>query len=230
MKALWTSITNSYLRIISPIADILVRWKVSPNTLTTIGTLCTLGGAVAYGMGHIRTGGWIIGVTAIFDVLDGTVARKSGKSTVFGAFYDSTLDRVADGGVLLGLAYFFATSLEYQSLRMVVVCFLCLIGTYLISYTRARAEALGIDAKVGIMQRPERLVLLCAPQALFGVALGGLVLKGIVILLTATAWWTAIHRILFVRKATLHPVASPLRVVTDIPKQSPIAASRRAQS
>ena len=230
MKALWTSIINGYLRIISPIADLLVRWKVSPNTLTTVGTLCTLGGSVAYGMGHIRTGGWIIGVTAIFDVLDGTVARRTGKASVFGAFYDSTLDRVADGGVLLGLAYFFATSLEYQSLRMVVICFLCLIGTYLISYTRARAEALGIDAKVGIMQRPERVVLLCAPQAFFGVAMGGLVLKGIVILLTVTAWWTAIHRILFVRKATLHPVASPLRVVSDLPKQSPIAASRRAQS
>ncbi len=207
-----------------------MRWNVNPNTLTTVGTLCTLGGAVAYGMGHIRTGGLIIAITAIFDVLDGTVARRTGKSTVFGAFYDSTLDRVADGGVLLGLAYFFATSPEYQSLEMVVVCFLCLIGTYLISYTRARAESLGIDAKVGIMQRPERVILLCAPQALFGVAMGGLVLKGIVILLTATAWWTAIHRILFVRKATLEPVASPLRVVTDIPKKSPIAASRRAQS
>jgi CDP-diacylglycerol--glycerol-3-phosphate 3-phosphatidyltransferase len=230
MKALWKSIINGYLRIISPIADLLVRWNVSPNTLTTVGTLCTLTGSVAYGMGHIRTGGWIIGITAIFDVLDGTVARRTGKSTVFGAFYDSTLDRVADGGVLLGLAYFFATSLEYQSLRMVVVCFVCLIGTYLISYTRARAEALGIDAKVGIMQRPERVVLLCAPQAFFGVAMGGLVLKGIVILLTVTAWWTAIHRILFVRKTTLHPIASPLRVVSDIPKQSPIAASRRAQS
>ncbi|MBA2687262.1 MAG: CDP-alcohol phosphatidyltransferase family protein [Gemmatimonadaceae bacterium] len=230
MKALWSALTNVYLRIISPIADLLVRTGVSPNTLTTVGTLCTLGGSVAYGMGHIKTGGWIIGITAIFDVLDGTVARKSGKSTVFGAFYDSTLDRVADGGVLLGLAYFFATSPVHQSLRMVVICFLCLIGTYLISYTRARAEALGIDAKVGIMQRPERVILLCAPQALFGLALGGLVLKGIVILLTVTAWWTAIHRILFVRRVTLHPVASPLRVVTDLPKQSTIAASRRAQS
>lgn len=230
MKALWSSLTNTYLRIINPIADLLVRMGVSPNTLTTVGTLCTLGGAVAYGMGHIRTGGWIIGVTAVFDVLDGTVARRTGKSTVFGAFYDSTLDRVADGGVLLGLAYFFATSPVHQSLRMVVVCFICLIGTYLISYTRARAEALGIDAKVGIMQRPERLFLLCAPQALFGLTMGGLVLKGIVILLTVTAWWTAIHRILFVRRVTLHPVASPLRVVTDIPKPSQIAASRRAQS
>jgi CDP-diacylglycerol--glycerol-3-phosphate 3-phosphatidyltransferase len=230
MKALWKSIINGYLRIISPIADLLVRWTDSPKKLTTVGKLCTHTGTVAYGMGHIRTGGWIIGITAIFDVLDGTVARRTGKSTVFGAFYDSTLDRVADGGVLLGLAYFFATSLEYQSLRMVVVCFVCLIGTYLISYTRARAEALGIDAKVGIMQRPERVVLLCAPQAFFGVAMGGLVLKGIVILLTVTAWWTAIHRILFVRKTTLHPIASPLRVVSDIPKQSPIAASRRAQS
>lgn len=230
MKAVWNTLTNVYLRTISPIADLLIRWNVSPNALTTVGTLCTLAGAVAYGMGHIRTGGWIIGVTALFDVLDGTVARRTGKSSVFGAFYDSTLDRVADGGVLLGLAYFFATSPQYQSLRMVVVCFLCLIGTYLISYTRARAEALGIDAKVGIMQRPERIVLLCAPQALIGLAMGGLILKGIVTLLTVTAWWTAIHRIVYVRRVTLHPIPSPLRVVTDLPKQPPIVASRRAQS
>lgn len=231
MKEIYTWFVNLYLRLIEPVADMLVRWDVNPNAITTVGTLCTLTGAVMYGMGHIRTGGWIIGVTALFDVLDGTVARRTGKSTVFGAFYDSTLDRLADGGVLAGLAFFFATSPAHRSIPMVVICFACLVGTFLISYTRARAEALGIDAKVGIMQRPERVILLCAPQAVIGLALGGLVLKGIIVLLTITAWITAVQRILYVRRVTLHPIeAAPLRVVSDVPQQPSIAATRRAQS
>ena len=85
---------------------------------------------------------------------------------------------------------------------MVVVCLAGIIGTFLVSYTRARAEALGIDAKVGLMQRPERVVLLSAPQAFFGLALDGWVLMAIVVLLTVTAWMTAVQRINFVYKAT----------------------------
>ena len=97
MKAIWESIIKGYLRAIEPVAALLIKLRVNPNTLTTLGTISTIAGGVAFGWGHIRTGGWIIGITAIFDVLDGTVARRTGQSTVFGAFYDSTLDRVADG-------------------------------------------------------------------------------------------------------------------------------------
>jgi CDP-diacylglycerol--glycerol-3-phosphate 3-phosphatidyltransferase len=85
---------------------------------------------------------------------------------------------------------------------MVVISLLGIIGTFLTSYTRARAEALGIDAKVGIMQRPERVTLLSAPQAFFGLALGGWVLAGIVTLLAVTAWITAVQRIAFVHRVT----------------------------
>jgi CDP-diacylglycerol--glycerol-3-phosphate 3-phosphatidyltransferase len=148
------------------------------------------------------TAGWIIGLTALFDVLDGTVARRTGQSTIFGAFYDSTLDRVADGGVMAGLAIFYASSPLYHNLYMVVVCLVGIIGTFLVSYTRARAEALGIDAKVGVMQRPERVVLLSVPQAFFGLTLHGWVLMAIIVLLTVTAWWTAVQRISFVYRAT----------------------------
>lgn len=202
MKALWDATKTGYLRVIEPVADFLVRRRVSPNTITSIGTFCSLAGAVVYALGHIRTAGFIIGVTALFDVLDGTVARRTGMSTVFGAFYDSTLDRVADGGVMAGLAVFYASSPVYHNIYMVVICLLGIIGTFLVSYTRARAEALGIDAKVGLMQRPERVVLLSAPQALFGLALGGWVLIAIVVVLTATAWMTAVQRINFVYKVT----------------------------
>jgi CDP-diacylglycerol--glycerol-3-phosphate 3-phosphatidyltransferase len=202
MLRLWDSIKAGYLRVIEPAADFMVRRRINPNAITTFGTLCTLVGAVVYATGHIRTAGWIVGLTALFDVLDGTVARRTGTSTVFGAFYDSTLDRVSDGGLLAGLAVFYASSTIYHNLYMVVICLAGIIGTFLVSYTRARAEALGIDAKVGVMQRPERVVLLSAPQAFFGLALHGWVLMTIIVLLTVTAWITAIQRISFVYKAT----------------------------
>src|SRR5690349_4839866 len=107
MKRIWDSIQRGYLRIIGPIGDWLVRRRVHPNTITTVGTLCSITGGIIYGTGHIRTAGWFLGLTALFDVLDGTVARRTGRSSTFGAFYDSTLDRVADGAVLSGLAVFY---------------------------------------------------------------------------------------------------------------------------
>lgn len=202
MKALWDAIKAGYLRLVDPIADYLIRKRVNPNAITTFGTVCMLIGGVVYASGHIRTAGWIVGLTALFDVMDGMVARRTGTSTVFGAFYDSSLDRVADGALLAGLAFFFASSAIYGNLYMVAICLIGMIGTFLVSYTRARAEALGIEAKVGVMQRPERVVLLSAPQAFFGLALHGWVLMAIVVLLAVTAWITAVQRILFVHKET----------------------------
>src|SRR6476661_8019911 len=110
MKILPDWLKNGYLRVIEPVANWLVRRGVHPNTITAIGTLCTVVGGVIYATGHIRTAGWFLGVTALFDVLDGTVARRTNRSSTFGAFYDSTLDRVADGAVLGGLAVFYALS------------------------------------------------------------------------------------------------------------------------
>jgi CDP-diacylglycerol--glycerol-3-phosphate 3-phosphatidyltransferase len=142
-------------------------------------------------------------LTAFFDVVDGTVARRTGQSSVFGAFYDSTLDRIADAVVLAGLAVFYATSPKHASLPMLVVTLAGIVGGFLVSYTRARAEALGVDAKVGLMQRPERVVLLSAPQAFFGLALDGWVLAAIIVLLTVTSWVTAVQRVVAVYRATL---------------------------
>ncbi len=231
MLRLWELIKRGYLRLIDPVADMLVRAGVSPNAITTFGTLCTLVGAGLYAAGHIMTAGWVIGLTALFDVLDGTVARRTGKSTIFGAFYDSTLDRVADGGVMAGLTIFYATSPVHHNIYMVVVCLVGIIGTFLISYTRARAEALGIDAKVGLMQRPERVVLLSAPQAFFGLFWSGWVLMGIIVFLTVTAWITAVQRISFVHKATLAKDPVHLRVLGDSTSQpqTPAISPRQAQ-
>ena len=241
MKILWEWIQRGYLRIIAPIGDFLVRKRVNPNTITTVGTLCSITGGVIYATGHIMTAGWVLGLTALFDVLDGTVARRTGRSTVFGAFYDSTLDRVADGAVLGGLAIFFARNHIHQLIPswagtpMVGVTLLGIIGTFLTSYTRARAESLGIDAKVGIMQRPERVTLLSAPQAFFGLVFNGWVLIAIVLLLSVTAWITAIQRIVFVYHATkglpLEQRESMRQVQRYTPDQSqvPVAGDKRAR-
>ena len=202
MLSLWNTIQRGYLRVIEPVAEFLVRRRVHPNTITTVGTLCTMVAGGIFASGHIMTGGWFLGLTALFDVLDGTVARRTGRSSTFGAFYDSTLDRVSDGFLLGGLVVFYAINPVHQNDVLLVITLLGLVGTFLTSYTRARAESLGLDAKVGLLQRPERITLLSAPQAFFGLALNGWVLAVIVTLLSVTAWITAVQRMVFVYRTT----------------------------
>ena len=237
MRSLWdrvrkahvTFVTTGYLRLMEPIATVLIKLGISANALTTIGTASTVVGGIAFAYGHMRIAGWIIGLTAIADALDGVVARRTNKVTVFGAFYDSTLDRIADGALLGGIAYFYATHPVYHSQPMLAVSIFGIIGTYMISYARARAEALGLNAKVGVMQRAERVILLSAPQALFGLAFNGWLLNGVIILLTVTAWQAAILRINYVRKTTLVGETPPLRVMNDKSTAGTARTSMRAK-
>lgn len=224
MQILPDWLKKTYLRLIDPVADLFVRTGVHPNTITAIGTACTVAASVIFGMGHIRTAGAFLGLTALFDVLDGTVARRSGKESAFGAFLDSTLDRLADGAIFVGLATFYALSIEHGSTLMMLVCMSGLVGALMTSYARARAEPLGIDAKVGMVQRPERVVLLSIPQALFGLALDGLVLKAVVFIITIGAWITVIQRIVFVYQQTRNRTGvEPLKLPVDRPVSSPTA-------
>jgi CDP-diacylglycerol--glycerol-3-phosphate 3-phosphatidyltransferase len=103
---------------------------------------------------------------------------------------------------------FYALSVEHHSVAMVVVCLAGIIGSFMTSYTRARAEALGLDAKVGMLQRPERVVLLSAPQAFFGLTLDGWILAIIINVLTITAWITVVQRVKYVYDKT-RPAAPP---------------------
>ena len=215
MKLLPDWITKGYLRLIDPVANWLVKHGIHPNTITVIGTLCTLVGGIIYATGHIRTGGWFLGLTALFDVLDGTVARRSNTSSTFGAFLDSTLDRLADGFVLGGLTVFYATSRLHGSVPMLIVALMGLVGAFLTSYTRARAEALGLDAKIGFLQRPERVVLLSAPQAFVGLVFNGWVLALITIILTVTAWITVVQRVAFVYTATTRAEEAEARAESE---------------
>jgi CDP-diacylglycerol--glycerol-3-phosphate 3-phosphatidyltransferase len=231
MVTFWEAIKRGYVGLFAPFADWLVERRVSPNTITTVGTLWAMTAGVIYATGHISIAGWTLGLTAICDVFDGAVARRTGRSTVFGAFYDSTLDRVADGAVLGGLVIFFARNDVHHSVPswtstpMVGVLLMGIIGTFLTSYTRARAESLGIDAKVGMLQRPERVVLLSAPQAFFGLALGGWVLIGICTLLALTAWITAIQRVAFVHRVTSRLPEGVADAPNPSAAPSPVAAT-----
>lgn len=226
MQILPNWLKNGYLRLVDPVANWFVARGVHPNTITAIGTVCTIIAAAIFGTGHIRTAGWFMGLTALFDVMDGTVARRSHKESVFGAFLDSTLDRLADGAIFVGLATFYALDPVHHSAWMMLVCMTGLVGSLMTSYTRARAEALGIDAKVGMVQRAERVVLLSAPQAFFGLALNGWVLNVMIGIITVGAWITVVQRVLFVRRQTTptsnHDEPAPLRLPVERPASAPL--------
>ncbi|MDH5233692.1 MAG: CDP-alcohol phosphatidyltransferase family protein [Gemmatimonadota bacterium] len=204
MRKIWGWIQAGYLRLIEPIIEWFVRSRVSPNAITTMGTGFACLAAVIFASGHISTAGWTLGLTAFFDVVDGIVARRTGRSSVFGAFYDSTLDRVSDGFLFGGLTFFYASANPHHSMTMVTIAMTGLIATFLTSYTRARAEALGVDMKgIGMLERPERITLLAAPQAFFGLALNGLVLRAVVTLLAVAAVVTFVQRMRHVARATV---------------------------
>lgn len=204
MSKLWHAIKAGYLRLIEPVVEWFVRHRVSPNVITTIGTFFACASGVIFATGHISIAGWTLGLTALFDVVDGVVARRTGQSTPFGAFYDSTLDRLADGVLFGGLTFFYASNTPHHSLAMMVIALTGLLATFLTSYTRARGEALGVEMKgIGMMERPERIVLLSAPQAFFGLAFGGWILRLVVFLLALTAVITCVQRIRHVARLTL---------------------------
>lgn len=201
--ALWQTIREGYLRLTKPLIAWCVRAGISPNTLTVLGTLCCGAAGAMFAAGWIRAAGWTLGVTAFFDVIDGAVARASGRVSVFGSFFDSTLDRVADALLFGGIALFFASPGPQYSLPMVAVAMLALSAVQITSYTRAKADALAVDLKgVGVLERPERITFLAAPQAFFGLMWGGWVLRGVVCLLAAAAVWTVIQRVRHVARAT----------------------------
>jgi CDP-diacylglycerol--glycerol-3-phosphate 3-phosphatidyltransferase len=194
--SLWHAIRDGYLRLIEPLVGWCVRRGISPNTLTVLGTLCCVVSGLMFGAGWIHLAGWTLGVTAFFDVIDGAVARRSGRASTFGAFFDSTLDRVADAALFGGLAYFFATSAQYGSGWMTAVALVGVSAVQITSYTRAKADALGVDLKgVGALERPERITLLAAPQAFFGLMLDGWILRSVVLLLAGAAVLTVVQRV-----------------------------------
>lgn len=198
-------------RIIDPLVRGLVRAGVHPNAITTMGFLTVVAAGVLYHQDHVRTAGLLVLLGGAWDIFDGQVARVSGMASKFGAFYDSTLDRISEIVVYLGLLSLYNSyGRELGDVGMVYAIFLAMGGSLMVSYTRARAEGLGLDCKVGLMQRPERVVLLGLGSLSFGLMWGGLVLKWCIITVAVLTNVTAVQRIVWVqRHAAGVPVPDP---------------------
>jgi CDP-diacylglycerol--glycerol-3-phosphate 3-phosphatidyltransferase len=192
----------------------LIRNRVRPNTITTLGTVLVLISAVAYAIGHVRLGGLLLLLSGLLDTLDGEVARGGAMVTRFGAFYDSTLDRIGDGATFIGIGAFLLTAPDVAyRVPAVIACMVAILSSLLVSYARARAEGLGIDCKVGIAQRAERIVALGVASLVVGAGPHAIVLEVIVALLALASTITVIQRFLYIhRHADAVPV-EPVRLV-----------------
>jgi CDP-diacylglycerol--glycerol-3-phosphate 3-phosphatidyltransferase len=156
-----------FTRILTPIAGFLVRRGVSPDLVTLIGTLGVAFGALAfYPRGEFFWGTVVITLFVFSDLIDGTMARMSERSSRWGAWLDSTLDRIGDAAIFAGLALWFAG--DGDDLLLVALCLYCLSTGAVVSYARARAEGLGMTANVGITERADRLVAILVATGLDG--------------------------------------------------------------
>jgi CDP-diacylglycerol--glycerol-3-phosphate 3-phosphatidyltransferase len=191
----------AYHKGTAPLVRALLRRGVTPNTITTVGALCIGLSAVAYGMGHMHWGGGLLLGSGILDTLDGSVARLGHGTTKWGAFYDSTLDRVGDGALFIGLASWmiYAPNIRFREIS-IIACMLGILTTLLVSYMRARAESLGLDGKVGIAQRAERIIGLGVTTIVFGSNFGAVPITIVIAILTALSLITVAQRFAHIRR------------------------------
>jgi CDP-diacylglycerol--glycerol-3-phosphate 3-phosphatidyltransferase len=179
------------------VADLFVKLKFTPNTLTVIALLFGVLAGVLFALGKPGWAGLMIFLCGLFDMLDGKVAAKTNTTSDFGAIFDSTLDRYSEFFIYVGLAYHFRESWALW------VPFFTFLGSTMVSYTRARAEGLGIECKVGVMQRAERMALLLLGTIL-GIAFNIFdpMMTGILLFIAVISNFTALQRTFYVRKVT----------------------------
>jgi CDP-diacylglycerol---glycerol-3-phosphate 3-phosphatidyltransferase len=213
-EALKRGYTDGARKIASRSMVSLARTRVTPNALTATGvTLCAAAAVLVFlenrnELVFYWLGAFVFVVGSILDILDGALARTSGKGTPFGAFLDSTTDRVSEGFVLGAIALVFA---RHHEMVAVALTFAGVAGSFLVSYTRARAEALGLKGDVGIGSRAERVVvittgLVFAPWGVLPYAIGFLAL---------TAWFTVGQRVWSVRRQLAQRADAALREDAD---------------
>ncbi len=193
-------------KVFEPIAGGLLRIGLTPDHVTVIGTtLVVVTALVAYPQGYLLPGTLIIAVFALADSLDGTMARLAGRSSDWGAFLDSTLDRFSDAAIFSGLTIWFVTQDDLLGVSLTLAA---LVLGQLVSYTRARAEGLGAQAAVGIAERTERLVVVLVAAGVVGLGLPSAVLVGAMALLALASAVTVVQRMVVVRRQLL-PSARP---------------------
>jgi CDP-diacylglycerol--glycerol-3-phosphate 3-phosphatidyltransferase len=186
-------------RVTSPVGHALARTGVTPNTVTIIGTLGCVAGALGfYPFGEFFWGTVVITIFVFFDLFDGAVARVTGKTSRFGAFLDSNMDRVSDAAIFSGLILRFATK-DHNDMLLVCLALFCLISGALVSYARARAEGMGVNATIGLAERGERLIVSLVAIGLAGLGVPYVLAAGLWILSIASAI-TVVQRYIVVRR------------------------------
>jgi len=197
-KAFWQGV------MLAPFVNLFIKLGISPDVITVVGTVGVSAGAlVFFPQGMVWQGVLVVTAFVFSDLIDGAMARKLGRSSSFGAFLDSTLDRVADAALFGGMALFFAWQAEDRV--MLAVTLVCLVMGSITSYARAKGEQLGYDAKTGLAERPDRLVGLLVP-GFFGDLLDVPEIYEVALwLIAALSTITVVQRILKVRRQALSP-------------------------
>jgi CDP-diacylglycerol--glycerol-3-phosphate 3-phosphatidyltransferase len=188
-----TDLVRKWMRwLLEPLARLINRTGISPNLLTVMGFVLTVGVAYVLATGHLQIGGVLLAVAGLFDALDGTLARLAGRRSHFGAFLDSTVDRFSEAVIFMGLLVHYT---QHGGRQESFLIYATLVGSLMVSYVRARAESIGIECKGGILTRFERAVVLVV----------GLILNQMLIALWIMAIlsnFTALQRIYLVWRAT----------------------------
>jgi len=143
-----------------PAVRLLGRTSVTPNAISWFGFLVTLGAAALIVSGHLFAAGFVVLIAGFFDILDGALARGTNQTTQFGAVLDSTLDRLSEAALLLGIIVFYILNASERPVIVVLLASVTMIGSFMVSYTRAKAEALGLKGETGLFTRAERVVVL----------------------------------------------------------------------
>jgi CDP-diacylglycerol--glycerol-3-phosphate 3-phosphatidyltransferase len=206
-------------RLVEQVMHPLARTGITPNMLTLIGLLLTIFTAGVIALNHLRIGGILVLCAGLFDMFDGAMARVTQKSSKFGAFFDSTLDRYAEGILLLGIIIYAQLHLPSQQIvgsittanLVIWLTYLAALSSLMISYARARAEGLGLECKMGLLARPERVILLAA-----GLLIGGQPgLLWTMLILAVLTTFTAIQRIFHIWWITRPPKTDPA-IATEV--------------
>lgn len=180
--------------VIEPVAKFLINLRIHPHVITFSGLLFSFIAFNFYRQGYFFYAGVLVVLAGACDVLDGKLARETNQISKFGALIDSTIDRYSEILLFLGLAVFFHNKYSY----IVYLIILAITGSFMVSYTRARAEGLGLECKVGLMQRPERMTYLA-----IGSLLGSIPKMGVYIVI-ATIWFVAIFANITVFQRVIH--------------------------
>jgi len=190
------SIKLAIRNILDPVVSLISQMGIPPLAVTVTGVLVSLVGAFMIAGGNLLAGAVILLISGLCDTIDGSLARKGERVTDFGAFIDSTGDRITEIAYFGGLIFYYLQRTPVSRFHIFFLL-LALAGSVLTSYTRARAEGLGMECTVGLMERPERIVLL-----ILGLMLNGFILTAVIIVLAILTIFTFLQRVMHVRRLT----------------------------